>query len=61
MTYAVLVRLDAAGACPVIVSEGDELLATDGARWRFVAETDDLTEAIRLHAELRAQREGGEL
>ena len=61
MTYAVLVRLDAAGACPVIVSADDELVSTEGTRWRFVAETDNLSEAIRVHGELRERGERGEL
>jgi len=61
MTYAVLVRLDAAGAWPVIVSADDELPGADSARWRFIAETPSLSEAVRLHAMLQDRRERGEL
>ena len=61
MAYAVLLRLDAAGACPVIVSADDELPSADGTRWRFVAATDSLAEAVRLHEQLHERQVRGEL
>jgi hypothetical protein len=61
MTYAVLVRIDAAGAWPVVAGPDTDLRGEEGARWRFVAETDDIDEAYRLHALLHEKRERGEL
>jgi hypothetical protein len=59
MTYAVLLRIDATGEWPVLAGPDTDLRAAapDGARWRLVAQTDDETEARRLHAELRARAE----
>ena len=47
--YTVLLRLDSAGACPVILSEDSEPLSgEEGVRYRFVAQTDDHGEGIRV-------------
>lgn len=61
MTYAVLVRFDGAGAWPVIVSADDTLFSSDGTCWRFVAAVETFPEAVRLHGQLLARRERGEL
>jgi hypothetical protein len=47
MCYAILLRQDEAGECPVLVSQYDKLLTSRGVRWRFIAQTDDHDEAIR--------------
>jgi hypothetical protein len=46
MQYTVLVRIDAAGECPVLVRDGEELLTSEGVRWRLVGDTDDYGKAI---------------
>jgi hypothetical protein len=49
MFYAVLLRLDSAGACPVIVPEDAPPLGSEkGVRYRFVAQTNDHGEAVRV-------------
>ncbi len=49
MTYTVLLRLDPAGACPVILRDDSEPLpGGEGVRCRLVAETDDDMEAARV-------------
>jgi len=42
----VLVRIDAAGECPVLVRDGDDLFPGPDVRFRFVGETDDFGQAI---------------
>jgi hypothetical protein len=62
MSYAILLRLDSAGACPVLLREDAELLTSDkGVRWRFVAETDDHVEAVRLVEMLQQRCQAGEV
>jgi hypothetical protein len=61
MAYAVLLRLDSAGPCPVIVHDDDQLLCSEGARWRFVAETDDHREAIRVAELLQRRCDSGDV
>jgi hypothetical protein len=58
MTYAVLLRIDAAGEWPVVAGPDSDLSAESdhGVRWRLVAQTDDEAEAYRLHALLQQQR-----
>jgi hypothetical protein len=54
MAYAVLLRLDMAGALPVILHDDDgPLPPEEGVRWRFVAQTDDHDEAVRIAELLR--------
>lgn len=62
MIYAVLVRIDATGEWPVIAGPDTDLRrhTVAGARWRLVAETDDIAEAHRLHALLHEERQRGE-
>ena len=60
MTYAVLLRIDPASTCPVIVPEDSPPLQADKAvRYRFVAQTDDHGEAVQvlelLHRRLEEQ------
>lgn len=40
----VLVRIDAAGEYPVVVDDGQTLLAKDGARWRYVCDVGSVAE-----------------
>ena len=58
MTYAVLVKIDSTGRRAVIAGPDTNLGGGAGARWQYVAETDDLTEAERIHAMLMARLEG---
>jgi len=61
MSFLIVLRFDSDGACPVVVREDDELFSSDGARWRLVAQTDDLAEAARVVELLRQRRDAGEL
>jgi hypothetical protein len=62
MTYAVLLRLDGAGACPVILREDSEpWTGGEGVRWKLIAETDDHGEAIRVAELLQRRCDAGEL
>ncbi len=47
VSYAILIREDEAGVCPVLVRQYDRLLTSRGVRWRFIAQTDDHDEALR--------------
>ena len=40
----VLVRVDAAGEYPVVVDDGETLLAIDGTRWRYVCDVGTVAE-----------------
>jgi len=60
MNYAVLVRIDSTGRRPVIAGPGTNLRGSDGARWQYVAETDDLSEAERIHALVLERLDRGE-
>jgi hypothetical protein len=46
--YAVLIRFDASGECPVVVRDGDPLPDGPGVRFRFVAQAGDDAEACRI-------------
>ncbi len=49
MTYCVLVRIDSEGDSPVLLSDDSApLVGEEGVRFRFVAETDDEMEAVRI-------------
>jgi hypothetical protein len=48
MRYSILIRIDSAGRCPVLVREGDELLTSPGVRWKPVAAADNYDEAAWL-------------
>lgn len=56
MSYLIVLRYDEAGTCPVILREDDQLLSSDGARWRLVAQTDDPDLAARIVEQLREHR-----
>lgn len=54
MPYAVLLRLDSAGSCPLILRDDSEpLTGGDGVRYRFIAETDGPDEAARIADQLQ--------
>jgi hypothetical protein len=58
--YAVLIRIDSQGECPVIVRDGDEIPTRPGVRWRFVAQAATDLEACRIVAGLQPEwPEGG--
>jgi hypothetical protein len=57
MTYAVLVKIDATGRRAVIAGPETNLAGSGGARFQYVAQTDDLSEAERIHAMLRERLE----
>jgi hypothetical protein len=62
MTYAVFLCFDSAGPSPLIRGEDSEpLIAGDGVRFRFVAETEDHGEAVRVAKTLRRRIAAGEL
>jgi hypothetical protein len=47
--YTVVLRLDPAGTCPVLLTDdSDPLLGEDDVRYRLVAEEIDFEEAARL-------------
>jgi hypothetical protein len=46
--YAVLIRIDASGECPVIVRDGEQLPCGPGVRWRFVAQAASDLDACRI-------------
>ena len=49
MTYAVVLRFDPTGTCLRILHDDSEsLLAGEGVRYRFIAETGDHGEAVRV-------------
>jgi hypothetical protein len=61
MAYTVLVRIDEAGACPVILEGGRGLPLDggDGTRYRFVREVATLAEVAVLVAQLRDEMQTG--
>lgn len=61
MRYAILLCLDASGARPVLVREGEELECEKGVRWRFVAETEDYGEAVQVTEVLQRRCDAGDL
>lgn len=61
VAYTVLLRLDPAGTCPVILHDDSEpLTGGEGVRWRLVAETDDHGEGIRVIEAVARPCEAGE-
>jgi hypothetical protein len=63
MEFTVLVHIDAAGECPVLVRDGDDLFPGPDVRFRLVGETDDFGQAIAWmeaeHARCYGQRRLG--
>ncbi len=57
--YTVMIRVDEAGRCPVLIHERDKLLTDPGVRWRLVTTTDDYAEAIWLMEVARRYCEEG--
>jgi hypothetical protein len=55
--YAILMRMDPEGECPVVVRVGETLLTSPGVLWRFVAEVDDEREAYAIVLELQRARD----
>jgi hypothetical protein len=57
MLYVVVLCFDSAGVSPLILRDDSEpLLGGDGVRYRFVAETKDYAEAVRLADQLQRDR-----
>lgn len=56
--FTVMLRIDGAGRCPVLVHEGEELMTEEGVRWRLIAQTDDYDEAIWLMTVLHEMVDG---
>jgi hypothetical protein len=62
MAYAVVLRSDQTGACPVILRDDSKPLpGGDGVRYRFVLETGDEDEAVRVADRLWHQCRSAEL
>ena len=61
MAYALLVRFDSAGPCPVLVRDDERLDRPDGVRYRFVTQTDTWEEADAIRDELHRKIEAREL
>jgi hypothetical protein len=62
MPCAVLLRIDPAGACPLILRDDSEpLTGGDGVRHRFVAETNDHVEAVQVADLLQRRINAGEM
>jgi hypothetical protein len=62
MTYAVLLYLGSTGACPLVLRDDDDPPpGGKGVRFRFVAETDDHGEALRMAERLRHEIADGQL
>jgi hypothetical protein len=62
MTYAVLLYLGSTGACPLVLRDDDDPPpGGKGVRFRFVAETDDHGEALRMAERLRHEITDGQL
>lgn len=54
MVYAVLLRLDASGARPLVLREDSPPLGSEkGVLYRFIAQTDDHGEAVRVAQQLQ--------
>ena len=60
MAYCLLLRFDSAGPCPVVLRDDEQLIGGDGARYRFIAETDTWEEADAKIAELYRKIEAGD-
>ena len=61
MAYALLLRFDSAGPCPVLVRDDERLDRSDGVRYRFVAEADTWKDAEAIRRQLERQIEAREL
>jgi hypothetical protein len=61
MAYALLLRFDPAGPCPVLVRDDERLDRGDGVRYRFVAEADTWEDAEAIRQQLERQIEAREL
>ena len=60
MSYAVLLLLDGTLACPMILGDGcGPLPGGDSLRYRFVAQTQSLAQALRLADMLQPVLSGG--
>jgi hypothetical protein len=55
MSYLIVLRYDAEGTSPIVVREDEALVASDGVRWRLVAQTDDADLAARIVEQLRTR------
>ena len=58
----VLIMFDAAGACPVLLDNDEDLLTgSEGVRWRFVANVATHDEGLALLVKLHHELEAGAL
>jgi len=55
MSYLIVLRYDAEGTSPLVLREDEQLVASDGVRWRLVAQTDDADLAARIVDQLRTR------
>jgi hypothetical protein len=53
----VLVRIDTAGEYPVVVDDGEALLAGDEARWRYVCDVGSIAEGHAVCTAWLARRQ----
>jgi hypothetical protein len=61
MAYALLLRFDVTGPCPVLVRDDQRLDRDDGVRYRFVAEAATWEDAEAIRQELQQQIEAREI
>jgi hypothetical protein len=61
MAYALLLRFDVSGPCPVLVRADERLDRGDGVRYRFVAEAETWEDAEAIRHELQQQIDAREL
>lgn len=54
----VLVRIDSAGEYPVVVDDGEALLAKEGARWRYVCDVGSVAEGQAVCHAWLVRRQG---
>jgi len=61
MAYALLLRFDVSGPCPMLVRDDERLDRGDGVRYRFVAEADTWEDAEAIRQQLQQQIDAREL
>jgi hypothetical protein len=62
MRFWIVLRIDSAGACPLILSDDSApLTRMEGVRYRLVAQTDDHGDAVRVTELLQRRCQSGEL
>lgn len=61
MAYALLLRFDVSGPCPMLVRDDERLDRGDGVRYRFVAQADTWEDAEAIRQQLQQQIDAREL